>query len=76
MGFKVPEEISICGFTNGDRAKASDPMLTTVEQRGVASGERLQYPDWSGGRIHPLKMRWRKSGENTTRGERNNEIKI
>ena len=39
MGFKVPEEISICGFTNGDRAKACDPMLTTVEQRGVAVGE-------------------------------------
>ena len=34
-----PEEISICGFTNGDRAKACDPMLTTVEQRGVAVGE-------------------------------------
>ena len=39
MGYKVPEEISVCGFTNGDRAKASDPMLTTVEQRGVAVGE-------------------------------------
>ena len=39
MGFRVPEDISVCGFTNGDRAKASDPMLTTVEQRGVAVGE-------------------------------------
>ena len=39
MGFSVPDDISICGFTNGDRAKASDPMLTTVEQRGVAVGE-------------------------------------
>lgn len=39
MGFRVPEDISICGFTNGDRAKASDPMLTTVEQRGIAVGE-------------------------------------
>ncbi len=39
MGFSVPEDISICGFTNGDRAKASDPMLTTVEQRGVIVGE-------------------------------------
>ena len=39
MGFIVPDEISVCGFTNGDRAKASDPMLTTVEQRGVAVGE-------------------------------------
>ena len=39
MGFRVPEDISICGFTNGNRAKACDPMLTTVEQRGVAVGE-------------------------------------
>ena len=39
MGYKVPEEISVCGFTNGDRAKACDPMLTTVEQRGIAVGE-------------------------------------
>ena len=39
MGFRVPEDISVCGFTNGDRAKASVPMLTTVEQRGVAVGE-------------------------------------
>ena len=39
MGFDVPDDISICGFTNGDRAKACDPMLTTVEQRGIAVGE-------------------------------------
>ncbi len=39
MGFRIPEDISICGFTNGDRAKACDPMLTTVEQRGVVVGE-------------------------------------
>lgn len=39
MGFKVPEEISICGFTNGVRAVSCDPMLTTVEQRGVAVGK-------------------------------------
>ena len=39
MGFKVPEDISICGFTNGQRAVACDPMLTTVEQRGMKVGE-------------------------------------
>lgn len=39
MGFKVPDDISICGFTNGVRATACDPMLTTVEQRGVQVGE-------------------------------------
>ena len=39
MGFRVPEDISICGFTNGQRAVACDPMLTTVEQRGTKVGE-------------------------------------
>ncbi len=39
MGYRVPQDISICGFTNGQRAVASDPMLTTVEQRGVRVGE-------------------------------------
>ena len=38
MGFKVPDDISICGFTNGQRAIACDPMLTTVEQRGRGVG--------------------------------------
>ncbi len=39
MGLRVPEDISICGFTNGVRATSCDPMLTTVEQRGVRVGE-------------------------------------
>ena len=39
MGFRVPQDISICGFTNGQRAVVCDPMLTTVEQRGVLVGE-------------------------------------
>lgn len=34
MGLRVPEDISVCGFTNGQRAVACDPPLTTVEQRG------------------------------------------
>lgn len=38
-GFRVPEDVSICGFTNGQRAVACDPMLTTVEQRGKRVGE-------------------------------------
>lgn len=38
-GLRVPEDISICGFTNGQRAMACDPMLTTVEQRGNMVGE-------------------------------------
>ena len=39
MGYRIPQDISICGFTNGQRAIACDPMLTTVEQRGMAVGE-------------------------------------
>ena len=38
MGLRVPEDVSICGFTNGERAIACDPMLTTVEQRGNKVG--------------------------------------
>lgn len=38
MGLNVPEDVSICGFTNGKRAVACDPQLTTVEQRGHAVG--------------------------------------
>lgn len=38
-GLKVPDDVSICGFTNGQRAIACDPMLTTVEQRGHVVGE-------------------------------------
>ena len=38
-GLRVPEDVSICGFTNGQRAIACDPMLTTVEQRGKRVGE-------------------------------------
>ena len=39
MGLRIPEDISVCGFTNGYRAIACDPMLTTVEQRGKRVGE-------------------------------------
>ena len=39
MGLRVPEDISICGFSNGVRAVSCDPMLTTVEQQGVRVGE-------------------------------------
>lgn len=40
MGLRIPEDISICGFTNGQRAIACDPMLTTVEQRGPEVGRQ------------------------------------
>ena len=39
MGLRVPEDFSVCGFTNGERAIACDPTLTTVEQRGKQVGK-------------------------------------
>ena len=39
LGYTVPDEVSICGFTNGFRATVCDPMLTTVEQRGTQVGK-------------------------------------
>ena len=39
LGYRVPQDISVCGFTNDYRAIACEPMLTTVEQRGVKVGQ-------------------------------------
>ncbi len=36
---KIPDDISIMGFTDGELAKASDPMLSTVEQHGFDMGK-------------------------------------
>lgn len=38
MGLKVPEELMICGFTDGNLATSCEPQLTTVEQNGVEVG--------------------------------------
>ncbi|MFV0544598.1 MAG: LacI family DNA-binding transcriptional regulator [Bacteroides sp.] len=38
VGLKVPEEVSICGFTDGAIAQSTDPKLTTVEQHGEEVG--------------------------------------
>lgn len=37
-GFRVPDDVSVCGFTNNNASKSCDPMLTTVEQRGIEVG--------------------------------------
>ena len=39
MGLRIPEDISVCGFTNGQRAIACDPQLTTIDQRGMKVGK-------------------------------------
>ena len=36
---KVPQEIAIMGFSDGELAKACDPMLSTVEQHGYEMGK-------------------------------------
>ncbi len=38
VGLKVPDEVSICGFTDGAIAQSTDPKLTTVEQHGEEVG--------------------------------------
>jgi len=37
-GYRVPDDISVCGFTNNNASASCDPLLTTVEQRGVEVG--------------------------------------
>lgn len=38
-GYRVPEDISICGFTNGYITEVTDPGLTTVDQHGHEMGK-------------------------------------
>jgi len=38
LGFKVPDDIAITGFTNGQLAGLTDPGLTTVDQHGYEMG--------------------------------------
>ena len=40
MGKKVPEDISIIGFTDGIISKYSSPSITTVSQNGIKMGEK------------------------------------
>lgn len=39
MGFKIPDDISFIGFTNGLLSKYSNPTLTTIAQHGDIMGE-------------------------------------
>jgi LacI family transcriptional regulator len=40
LGLKVPEDLSICGFSDAPLASITTPMLTTVEQHGTEIGTR------------------------------------
>lgn len=40
LGYRIPEDVSVCGFTNDERALACEPMLTTMDQRGIEIGRQ------------------------------------
>ncbi len=37
-GFRIPDDIAVVGFTNGQLARLTDPALTSVEQHGYEMG--------------------------------------
>lgn len=37
-GFRVPEDVAVCGFTDGQISTLTDPTLTTVSQHGEEMG--------------------------------------
>lgn len=39
LGMKIPDELSICGFSNAPLCRNTYPMLSTVEQHGVEIGK-------------------------------------
>ena len=39
LGLKIPEEISVCGFSNSKISRDTDPLLTTVDQHPRKVGE-------------------------------------
>lgn len=39
-GIKIPDDVSIAGFTNGLISKVTDPALTTVDQNGFLMGQK------------------------------------
>ena len=38
-GFKIPDDISVCGFTNSYITEVTEPTLTTVDQHGFEMGK-------------------------------------
>jgi LacI family transcriptional regulator len=39
LGLQIPQDLSICGFSNAPLCRNTYPMLTTVEQHGVEIGK-------------------------------------
>lgn len=40
MGLSIPQDLSICGFTDAPLCRATSPMLTTVQQHGAEIGKK------------------------------------
>ena len=40
MGFRIPEDVSVVGFTNGLVSTVTDPLITTVSQHGFEIGQK------------------------------------
>lgn len=40
MGVKVPEDLSVIGFTDGIISKFSTPTISTISQNGIKMGGR------------------------------------
>ena len=40
LGMSIPNDLSICGFSDAPLCRATQPMLTTVQQHGVEIGRR------------------------------------
>jgi len=53
LGLRIPEDVSICGFSNSNISQDTDPMLTTVDQHPYQVGkeamqlilEKVENPD-------------------------------
>ncbi|MCD7972166.1 MAG: LacI family transcriptional regulator [Candidatus Azobacteroides sp.] len=39
LGLRIPEDVSICGFSNSNISQDTDPMLTTMDQHPIRIGE-------------------------------------
>lgn len=40
LRFRIPEDVSVIGYTDGQVARVTDPQLTTVSQHGYEVGEK------------------------------------
>ena len=55
LGYKIPDDVCICGFGDGIRAISCEPRLTTMEQSGHDVGKHAAQVmmDTLGGKVEP-----------------------